>query len=411
MRAGAPRAEEEHPRYYVNSFVNDDITRAELAAERIREPLEKVTSILSLDSFTPSRSVINSFLLEQLKDESPRPYLTLAAIFLRDRKEILERHSWSSLENEQQDFLSECAGYEGELHLQQLNELSKAIKEPSNRSVCFIGPYDFQSDRFYISNILDGDRRFAGRYFTDCGEILETLPGQGDLHVEIVAPHVNTLNLVRRFCDVGFSFGRKWSHGYKGWIEPEDVQVGIKDSSPYFFHKPSKRQLRFHFRGLLLAHFLPIEYQLLLIDHCDSFVNPFCRKRNLYSSNQELSYDPGLNFGPVSLRRESWAILSASLLKILESSDQLGATMALRLWFHNNLCGEDFWYFEILNGTQRGEKPRFLDLLSPLSVAAFTRSLRGKPCMVRLSKMQPACAGQWKVDGNAFSAELMVEVQ
>jgi hypothetical protein len=124
-----------------------------------------------------------------------------------------------------------------------------------------------------------------------------------------------------------------------------------------------------------------------------------------------VEHRPGVSFGPICLRRESWAINIAALLDMFHAQDAVRSTLELRRWIHGHLSPIDLWFYRLPRSGVRGQKPRFLDLANPLSVMLLRRALAAAPSrQVALSRMEPEAEGLWQVNGEAYVAELMVEV-
>jgi hypothetical protein len=174
-----------------------------------------------------------------------------------------------------------------------------------------------------------------------------------------------------------------------------------------YVHAPTRRRLRFHHRGLLQAQYLPIEYQLLLAEHADNYRNPFALDAGMSSTDVE--YHPGLFFESICLRRDTWCVPIA-LLGPLLGSDSLAAAAALRRWFHERIAAEDLWFYRLPRLGSAGNKPRLLDLASPLSTSAFKHAITSHEHAVFVSRMEPAVDDMWRIRGKSYVSELMVEV-
>jgi hypothetical protein len=235
------------------------------------------------------------------------------------------------------------------------------------------------------------------------------------LDVELAVPPDNNLNFVVRCCDVGCGFDRRWAHGYREWIEPTEIEIHVEQGRPIYVHARTGRHLRFRFPGLLAARFLPIEYQLLLIDHAGSYRNPFVAESpgaapsESGQSSIAVEYRPGLSFGPVCLRRESWVVPARTLRQIVSGGDVLSATAALHRFVRERLAPHDLWFYHFTGLTGRLRKPRLLDIESPLSTMVLRHALTHRVRHVSLSPMDPQWEGLWQTGGEGHVAELMVE--
>lgn len=417
----------ERPRTYVNRLPADDLGEAQRAAEALTEPLERLKPLFAFEhNFSPNQRVIRTFYAEQLAEKGSAPFLELLATFLRHRTEILERLGWGREAPEYGELRNRCCNLRGELSECELGELvewvepregptARRIRETQG-SLCYAGPYDFESGRFFLGNVFAGRGRFASRYHLSRRRAL--VPENSDdaavVDVELVPPPVPSLNFVVQRYLTGCGFEARWGEGYDRWIEPQDLEVRWQEGEISYRDTATGDLLRFHPRSFLLAQYLPVEYQLLLVGHGDSFRNPFGE-----ISPRGLEGDlaiPGLTFGPVCLRRPTWYLEGASISKELEGAgpsvtELLAATARLRHGLQER-CGTaaDLWFYSLPLGGKRAAKPRLLDLLDPLSVLAFHRALSQAPGPVALTVSEPGPQGLWQHEGEGYASELMVEV-
>lgn len=409
------------PSYYVNGFAADELGDAEAAARELGAPLGRLKPLFAVEhNFSPVQRVLHSFYAEHLAERGYAPYLELLARFLRQRHELLERLGWG---REARDFIAlrqRCSALWGELDQAQLDELLGAVQGSGVSgpapALCFAGPFDFRARRFFLTNVFAGEGRFASRYRLERRRALvarSELEGEV-LDVELVPPPVPSLNFVVQRFAVGCGFEARWGLGYERWIEPSGIEVHWQEGRVSYVDGTSGQRLRFHPRGFLLAQYLPIECQLLLADHGDSYRNPFDEIAPVEPQAEVLAI-PGAWYGPVCLRRPVWCLRRSAVLAELEKartlkSHALEGAARLRRFVHAR-CGvdENLWFYSLPQAGRRAEKPRLLDLLDPLSVLAFRRALASGRGVVSLTRMDPAPAGLWQHDGEGYACELMVE--
>jgi hypothetical protein len=407
-----PGTERKTIRYNVNSYADDDLGEAERAAGEICEALADLKPLLSVESdFSCVQRVIRQFLNEELSEGMTRPYLDLLANFLRRRPEILDRFGWGRECPEYEALFRRCRSLHGILDRAQVVALASELKPRPNPTLCFVGPFEFNSRRFFLNNIFAGDQRSVSRYLLSRrASVPQSDDRAGPLDVELAVPPEHDLNFVVKRFDTGFGFESRWARGYRLWLEPHEIVVGLKNGQPLYVHAPSGRVVRFQYNGQLLARYLPVEYQFLLAEHADTFSNPFA---SYFAEGVDAAVEhrPGVSFGPICLRRESWAINIAALLDMFHAQDAVRSTLELRRWIHGHLSPIDLWFYRLPRSGVRGQKPRFLDLANPLSVMLLRRALAAAPSrQVALSRMEPEAEGLWQVNGEAYVAELMVEV-
>jgi hypothetical protein len=343
-----------------------------------------------------------------LRGDSARSYLDVLKLSLRSMKNEPDQSATESSPNDLDGITNRASKLEGQLTYAELVDLGSAeISERDEAALCYVGSFDFGSRIFYINNIFAGYGRFIGRYFGS-GYTAEVMPGD-HIDVELAMPRQHSLNLVRRRFETGFGFESRWASGYRNWIEPEQVLVQMANGRPVFVDAVSGRELRFRYRGGLLATLIPHEYQLLLQDHADYY-------RNIFATHSEqpvprlIEHRPALTYGRVCLRRETWLVSCGELLTRI---GRVGVQewLAFRRWVYENLGVAELWYYRIISAGRPASKPLFMDVSSLQSLRAFRHALRKSVhgC-AELSKMTPETSGMWQVDGSAYVAELMIEV-
>ncbi len=356
--------------------------------------------------------MIRSYLLDYLAQSGRDqvPYLEILRHFLRHHQEIVPRYQPKAHRSQaeqdrrthQADRLRRLAGRIDTTAALQVLELPY----PGDlRSLCFNGPFDFVERIFYVSNVFAGAGRFAGRYLLHRRQAQESRCDDGDLHVELAVPPEPNLNYVVRRFPTGCGFEARYAHKYEHWIDPSEILVMRDGVVIAYRHAVSGRRLRLHYSGFQLAPQLPTEYQLLLVGHADSFHNPFLRKPCV-------GYDPGLQVGPVCLRRKSWVVSQDFWGDLPRERSNTRFAAGLRELVQDRLAPNDLWYYHNLQDWPWHIKPRFLDLRSPLSAYAFQREITASAseATVSLSPMRPALAHLHHRDGSPVVTELMIEV-
>jgi len=389
-------------RFYVNSYRRLDLASFEAAAEEVAPTLRVLKPFFAQDhNFSRYSYVIGSYFLDYLahlrRDQAP--FLDVLRHFLRHHQEIVPRyqpevHRTAAERGRLARQANTLRGLSGCHEVAALPNLEPTGADCGN--LCFNGPFDFVARIFYVSNIFAGAGRFAGRYMLHRRRWEEGCVDDGDLHVELAVPPTSNLNYVVRRFPVGCGFESRYAHKYERWIDPSEILVVRDGAGVAYRDAVSGRRMRFHHSGFQLAPLLPAKYQLLLVGHADCFHNPFLRY------DDEL-YDPGLQVGPVCLRRESWRVGQDFWGD--RAAERNSVRFAAYLWdlVRDRLAPADLWYYHRRDGGWEHYKPRFLDLRSPLSAHAFQREIAALPvgAFLSLSPMRPA---------PARVTELMIEV-
>lgn len=397
---------------YVNSYRRLDSESFEVAAAEVGPALRALKPCFEEHNFSTHSYVIHSYLLDYLAHagRDQVPYLEILRHFLRHRKEIVPRYQpkvhRSQAERDQRTLRTDqLRRLEGRLDTAAALQ-ALALPYPGGlRSLCFNGPFDFVERIFYVSNIFAGDGRFTGRYLLHRRQAEESRCDDGGLHVELAVPPEPNLNYVVRRFPNGCGFEARYAHRYERWIDPSEILVARDGAAIAYRDAVSGRRLHFHYSGFLLAPLLSAEYQLLLVGHADSFYNPFLRE-------PREGYDPGLQVGPVCLRRESWVLGQDFWGDLPRERSSIRFAACLRELMQDRLAPTDLWYYQSLQDWPRHRKPRFLDLRSPLSAYAFQRELTGpaSEAPLSLSPMRPPLTHLHHRDGSPVVTELMIEV-
>ncbi|HEX2094850.1 MAG TPA: lantibiotic dehydratase [Longimicrobiaceae bacterium] len=410
-------------RFFVNSYARADTEPHEAAARELFDDLFDLKPCFGAEhNFSAHGHVLRSFLLDSLRERrgGTAPYLELLRHFLRHRNEVVatyhpDVHLSPAVRERRAAWRSALARETGTLSRERLRELSAGSPfGGAPESLCFNGPFDYVERVFHVSNVFAGEGRFVSRYLLH--REVDSLAGpetaEEVIDVELVAPPSRNLNYVVRAHRVGCGFEARYAERYDRWIDPSEVQVEASGSRVVYRHARSGLPLRFHYRGFLLAQFLPPEYQLLLADHADTFFNPFRGADPRAVPLEGIRREPGLRYGAVCLRRDRWIVRPDLLLALVSGDDLLRSSALLREWIHAELEPDtDEWFYQGPGMSGKGYKPRFLDLRNPLSVQGFRRALATSAGgVVSLAAMDPPEAHLFREDGAPYVTELMIEV-
>ncbi len=411
-------AERSPVRYYVNSYRRLETAGFEAAAAELRPALADLKPFFSpRHNFDRYAFVIESYFLDYLAHRSERRalYLEILRHFLRHRQEIIRRYQPEIRLPEaelrrRQERSARLAGLAGRLDPGALRGLEPS-SEGALPSLCFNGPMDFVERTFYVTNVFAGEGRFVSRYLLHRRrEAAAPANDDGDLHVELAVPPEPNLNYVVPRYPAGCGFEARYAHRFERWVDPAEILIEREEDGIAYRDAVSGRRLRLHYRGFQLAHLLPAEYQLLLIGHADTFHNPFQPLPRPPGDGGGGRHDPGLFYGPVCLRRESWSLDHDFWRDLLAERDSLRLTARLRERVHARLKPEELWYYHGLG--EASCKPRLLDLRNPLSALALQHAVAASPpgVAVTMSAMQPPPPHLYHRDGAPVVTELMIEV-
>ena len=212
----------------------------------------------------------------------------------------------------------------------------------------------------------------------------------------------------------GCGLEARYSHLFETWIDPSDVVIELSSEGIRFYDTRSGVRLKFHFFGALLADSLIAPYQLLLLEHADFYKNPFEWPTSSLEPGAVAQHIPGLHYGQVCLRREQWFIRSSEIKRILAQREPLLATAELRDTVRA-LTGiqSEHWFYRLLSAGRGENKPRFLDLCSPLSILTLRKTLRSLPpeSVLSFTEMRPGPqSGMFCNKDGPVSTELMIEI-
>lgn len=424
-----PRTKEEPNLYYVNSYWSADLGPYLPSIEKISEQLRGLAPILTLKSnFSVNAGVLRRYLTERLKGEPGRqlPLLKATADFLRNFDENVSRHQIPARSgsggSRGADFPA-LAMLQGDISDSELRRLSDRFSPEKIEAggVCLNGPFDFESGIFYLTNIFAGNGRAFARYFLGRSSLPQPyLANQNNkdvLDVQIAAPVHQNRNFVAPMLMAGCGLEARYSHLFETWIDPTDVLIELSPEGIRYRHAKSGVRLAFHFFGVILADSLTAPYQLLLLEHADFYENPFdcpALSAESHPAVGPVQHVPGLQYRSVCLRREQWLFPASEVNRILARPETLLAAAELRDQVHA-LTGirSEYWFYKLFKAGKRENKPRFLDLCSPLSVLTLRKTLRSTlpESVLSFTEMRPGPESGMFVDqGAPVSTEVMIEI-
>jgi hypothetical protein len=424
-----PRTKEEPNLYYVNSYCSADLGPYLPSIEKVSKQLRCLAPLLTLKSnFNANAGVLRRYLTERLEAEPGKQLLLLQATadFLRNFNENVSRHQAPARsdagDSAGADFpaLAMLEGNISDTELRRLADRFSPGKTEKTGGVCLNGPFDFERGIFYLTNIFAGNGRAFARYFLGHSSLPQSyLAKQNNkdvLDVQIAAPVHQNRNFVAPMLMAGCGLEARYSHLFETWIDPSDVLIELSPEGIRYRHTKSGVRLAFHFFGVILADSLIAPYQLLLLDHADFYENPFeWQSFSLESGSAgPVQHIPGLQYRSVCLRRDQWLFPASEVNRIVARSEALLATVELRDAVHA-LTGirSEYWFYKIFKAGKRENKPRFMDLCSPLSVLTLRKMLRSLPpeSVLSFTEMRPGPqSGMFFDQGGPVSTEVMIEI-
>jgi hypothetical protein len=416
------------PTYYVNSY--------NTAAPPPRDILDPIANDLrNLKPFftaMPNTAVrardLTSVVFRHL-DRCPNgraPYLTLLYECLRhaDIPPVEGEKSVQSrpAESEELDkWVTTLSALEGQVTASDLNAFQPAIGTRDTWGVCFNGPINELSGMFFPTNSFSGEGRFVSRYLLgeapcSCRRVRHREQDDEVMDVQLVLPLDDNRMFVRSLYPVGCGFERRYRYDFEQWIDPAEITVERHKDSVRYRHTATQRLMRIHYLGFFRSEFLTPEYGLLLLNHADSYTNPFsalpAAKQNTTSFGTTY-HVPALLYGKICLRREEFKVPRSILQKLLEGTDFLATSIRFRDSLHC-ITGTrtEQWYFRTARVGKAGFKPRYLDLRNPVSVQILSREVAAleEAALVSFSRMDPPIEHLPLQDSHRYTTEFMIEV-
>ncbi|MGH1364945.1 MAG: lantibiotic dehydratase [Calditrichia bacterium] len=319
---------------------------------------------------------------------------------------------------EQQSALlqKKLATLQGELEKPILEQLTQKYDAPKiNPHLCFNGPFDYQNQRYYINNIWAGNGRFISRY-------LINQPGKrarkhanssAGLNVQVYDffDNSNKGYTVTPF-DVGFGMNARFKHLFKEWLTPEEIQLSLDGDQVIYSKAGSGQRIHFYYLGFALISGLATEYQILLANKNDFYLNSFADW--IIPHADANPFQPGLTYGQICLRRDRWYIPGKEIPALIPADNTVSCAMRLLSWAERTLDNScRYYYFRTAgNATRFAHKPMFLDVQNPLSVSNFyTRIAQNDPnSFVCFERMEPPINNLYEYEKQKYLTEVMLEV-
>lgn len=418
--------------YYVNTYERIEAGPHESLMHVVQNDLRDLKPLFPVSNFYERAYTIRSFLLDRIVAHPNRevPYVELVCEFMCHFSETIEKYQASVHRNRDEQRaivnwlqrVSNCSGHlkPGELASLVNDRPAALVDQPApktdpNHTLCFNGSCDYVKGTYYLANVFAGNGRYASRYLLhqQTKRYQYLLSDDVWLDVQLVVPFKDNRSFIVVMLPTGCGFETRYRHCFKNWINAANIVVGERDGRVVYRDGASGRLLRFHFFGFILADFLTADYQLLLTEHGDSYLNLFEQNPITMSDANEslVKHLPPLHYGSVCLRREQWAFSKSELDSVCGHDDILTCTAKLREWLHVSMgTDEDEMYFRTWS-PRDGSSPRFIDLRNPLGVQTFRRTLMGLPAdsMVSFARMEPPVAHLYSQNEGPFLTELMIE--
>jgi hypothetical protein len=416
--------------YYVNTYERTEAGPHESLMHAVQNDLRDLKPLFPVSNFFERAYIIKTFLLDRVRAAPKRevPYVELMCEFMCHFSETIEKYQASVHRKRDQQHaivnwlqrVSNCSGHmrPGEFAVLLNDRPSALVDQPAqetdpNHTHCFNGSWDYVKRIYYLANVFAGYGRFVSRYLLrQRTKHYQPLPSDDEwLDVQLVAPFKDNRSYLVTMLPTGCGFETRYRHYFERWINAANIVVGERDGRVVYRDGASGRMLRFHFFGFVLVDYLTADYQLLLTEHADCYVNLFEHNPITIGSNEFLKIPP-LYYGSVCLRREQWAFSKSVLDNVCDHDDILTCTAKLREWLHDNMgTEEDEMYFRSWS-PRDVSSPRYINLRNPLGVQTFRRTLLGLPpdSMISFARMEPPAAHLYLQNERPFLTELMIEV-
>lgn len=411
--------------YYVNTYEGTEAGPHESLRLAVQNDLRDLKPLFPVSNFFERSYVIRSFLLDRLKSAGQEiPYVELMCEFVRHFSETIDKYQASvhRKRDEQQaivNWLQRVSTLSGHLKPGEFAPLLRDRPEAliaAQNTLCFNGSCDYTRGIYYLTNVFPGEGRYASRFLLHQRTRRYQQSHTNDdecLDVQLVAPFKDNRSYPVVILPTGCGFETRYRHYFENWIAAANILVGERDGRVVYRDGASGRVLRFHYFGFVLADFLTADYQLLLAEHGDMYVNLFEQNPIMMGKAESLvNHLPPLYYGSVCLRREQWAFSKSVLDNVCSDNDILTCTATLCEWLHDSIGSEeDEMYFRSWS-PQDGSSPRFIDPRNPLSVQNFRRVLLALPreSMVSFARMEPPVSHLYRQNEHPFLTELMIEV-
>jgi hypothetical protein len=415
-----------NPPYIGYSYAEEITDNQKILADVFINELSIIRNIFRLDNNNSYNKATIIGLIEKCFESSGKTRLSFLELLTRvmwlkiDEQNI--KDSYDTDTSQQINLISaEILKMTGNLTNNDILKLIEFLPENSEKKssenaylpICLVGAVDFQTPRFYVHNIFSGNSRFLTKYRVEKTDISAhfNIYYENIVNVEVMPGWNIPQHRVPGSFNTGFSFDKRSSQLFRETVQPEDIEV-VFDKIPIFLHRITKKELKFHYRGLALFQRLPIPYKLLLFDQIDFYINIFAQTPPKCERNQIVTLER-LDFKSVNLRR-SCICIGIELIKscLAEKSWIRGAIQFQDYLKANFQLKSDYLYFRLIENNTFTDSPRFLDLLQPLSWDVFRRSVLKYPNIdsVQFTECSPLPEQMFqKEDGNYFT-EFMIEV-
>jgi hypothetical protein len=330
-----------------------------------------------------------------------RNYHEAQAMFSKIQDGTSRHHLWEELHNR--------SGNLSDSELQKIcSQLDVACKDPV--SMCFNGPMDVQSNKYFPQNIFTGEgrmfRRYGGsRFAKENGQHAK----QG-VQVEIVArlPHNRNFSMSRQ--RIGTSFDPRYRSLFQEWLDPSNIDVALENGLVTYRHSKTQEMIQVSFYGNILADYL---------HHRDYYFNPFLippdRVLGLIEKT-DTCHIQGVTYHSVVLRRSQW-IANIKLFGDLKGEDAIGVSISIRQILKSGLSisEPDLMFYQVIENRNPGptySKPRLLDSQNPLSYISLQRTLRraARGSAILFTNVEPNIYSMPRIEGQPYLMEHMIEI-
>jgi hypothetical protein len=415
-----------NPFYIGYNYAGQINSEQEKTANIFSKDLFEIADVFQADDNNSYNRAIILDLIEKCFETSGKnrlPFLELLtrALWLKVDEKVGQKDYSEKILSKVFDFQQETLKITGKLSTENIIALKNLLSENKKKTLgaqrdfrmCFVGAVDFQTPSFYVHNVFSGDERFTNKYLTK-RKLVRFNPrdtSEEIVNVEVLPAWNIPQHRARRSFPTGFSFDRRSRQFFDETINAEDIEV-VFEGTPVFFHRLTKKKLKFHYRGLALFQRLPIPYKLLLFDQTDFFVNSFAQTPPHCEKNETVFLD-GLCYKSINLRRPFFCIGIELLNSYILEKDWIRGAYFFRDYIKKTLdIRSDYLYFRLIKDKHFTDTPRFLNLLHPLSWDIFRRSVLKSldSDAVHFAECLPAPAQMFhKADGNHFT-EFMIEI-
>ncbi len=299
----------------------------------------------------------------------------------------------SQLPTELEPALQCLAARSGNLTRSELATIAEAVhasKTSQPRHLLLASVLSRSGDVLYPFNILCGYKRYVSPPDSTIQQSSEDREdGANALVVEIIpdafAPH----HLLTPTTTIGFVTDSRLAHRFGSTLSVADVEMKICEDRRQYRLTSTGTPLQFIYRGRALIDHLALPYQLMLEGHAD-----FCNNLALNGIPPlapPFQWQPELRYNRVVLRRQALYITRSSLLPLMQAT-WTGGSFLLADLIQEHYPSQQQFYYRLVAGATFLTRPRFLDLLTPLSWLLLRRDLQryDQAAFVQLTECSPA---------------------